>query len=136
LTAALTTGARLDVIGRRVGTGGAAVADLVWFMDPASAGELATERDAARGERDRLRRVLDALPLPIWRRRADTLALIEVNRAYAQAMEASPGQAVAEHREIGARVLGDHGRELAERARQTRWRSPRATTSSSRARAG
>ncbi|HKF73574.1 MAG TPA: PAS-domain containing protein, partial [Stellaceae bacterium] len=120
LTAALTTGARLDVIGRRaVGPDEAAAADIVWFLAPVSGGELAAERDAVRGERDRLHRVLDTLPLPIWRRRADTLALIEVNRAYAQAMEASPGQAVAEHREIGARVLGDHGRELAERARQT-----------------
>ena len=120
LTAALTTGARLDVIGRRADRpSGSAVADIVWFFDPVSGSELATERDAARGESDRLRRMLDALPLPIWRRRADTLALIEVNRAYAQAMEASPGQTVAEHREIGARVLGDHGRELAERARQT-----------------
>src|SRR5437667_8338468 len=120
LAAALTTGARLDVIGRRAGgLDGAAVADIVWFLELASAGELTAERDAARSERDRLRRVFDSLPLPIWRRRADDLALIEVNRAYAQAMEASPGQAVAEHREIGARVLGDHGRELAERARQT-----------------
>jgi len=120
LTSALTTGERLDLIGRRIaGQDGAAAADIVWFFDPASAGELMAERDVARAERERLRRVLDALPLPIWRRRTDTLALIEVNRAYAQAMEASAGQAVAEHREIGARVLGDHGRELAERARQT-----------------
>jgi len=120
LAASLTTGVRLDVVGRRaVGSDGAAVADVVWLLDPVSAGELSAERNAAQGERDQLRRVLDALPLPVWRRRADTLALIEVNRAYAQAMEASPGQAVAEHREIGARVLGDQGRELAERARQT-----------------
>jgi signal transduction histidine kinase len=120
LAAASTTGARLDVIGRRAGgPDGAAVADIVWFLEPASTGELTAERDGARNERDSLRRVFDSLPLPIWRRRADDLALIEVNRAYAQAMEASPGQAVAEHREIGARVLGGHGRELAERARQT-----------------
>src|SRR5215470_12426171 len=120
LAASLTTGVRLDVVGRRaVGSDGAAVADVVWLLDPVSAGELSAERNAAQGERDQLRRVLDALPLPVWRRRADTLALIEVNRAYAQAMEASPGQAVVEHREIGARVLGDQGRELAERARQT-----------------
>ncbi len=34
-------------------------------------------------------------------------------------MEASSAQAIAEGRELGARVLGDQGRELAERARQT-----------------
>ncbi len=120
LSAALTAGGRLDVIGRRApGRDGAAAADLVWFLEPASGAALTAERDLARAERDGLRRVLDALPMPVWRRRADTLALIEVNRAYAQAMEASASEAVAEHREIGARVLGDHGRELAERARQT-----------------
>jgi signal transduction histidine kinase len=120
LASTLTTGARLDVIGRRaLDPDGTAVADILWFLDPVSGGEFRAERDATRGERDRLRRLLDALPLPVWRRRADTLALIEVNRAYAQATEASPDQAVAEHREIGARVLGDQGRELAERARQT-----------------
>jgi signal transduction histidine kinase len=119
-TAALSTGASLDVIGRRaLLADGTAAVDIVWLIDSASGAELAAERDAARGEQDRQHRVLDALPLPVWRRRADSLGLVDINSAYKLAVEASPGQAVAEHREIGARVLGDHGRELAERARQT-----------------
>jgi len=81
---------------------------------------LRSERDAAANERDRLRTVLDALPMPVWRRGMKDLKLIAVNRAYAQAVEAMPENAVAESREIGARVLGEEGRELAARARRTR----------------
>jgi len=76
---------------------------------------LRSERDAAANERDRLRTVLDALPMPVWRRGMKDLKLIAVNRAYAQAVEAMPENAVAESREIGARVLGEEGRELAAR---------------------
>jgi len=113
-------GTAVDLVGMRTTAAeGAPVVDLVWLIEASGRAELAAERDATRLERDRLRQALDTLPLPVWRRRADTLALIDANRAYEQAVEASPGQAIAEYREIGARMLGDQGRELAERARQT-----------------
>ena len=103
----------LDITGRRLrGADGKPAADLVWFAE-------AHGRAEALAARDRLRAVIDALPLPIWRRAAGTLRLIDANRAYGHAVDASAAQAVAEGREIGARVLGAQGRELAERARRT-----------------
>jgi signal transduction histidine kinase len=107
-----------EVVGRRM-AGEAESADVIWFIEAGGRAHVIAERDAARAERDRLRQVLDALPMSVWRRRADTLALVDCNRVYGQAVEASRAQAVAEGRELGARVLGDQGRELAERSRQT-----------------
>ncbi|MGE5200498.1 MAG: ATP-binding protein [Acidobacteriota bacterium] len=120
LAVRLASGTRLDAVGSRAaGADGKPAADLVWLADASARAEAIEERDRARGERERLRQVLDALPFPIWRRRADGLALVEVNRAYGQAVEASPEQAVAEGREIAAPATGDDGRALAERARRT-----------------
>jgi len=108
-----------EVVGKRIESA-AESADLVWFIEAGGRAQVIAERDSARAERDRLRRTIDALPTPVWRRRADTLGLIDANRAYAQAVEAaSPTQAIAEGRELGARVLGDQGRELADRASRT-----------------
>jgi signal transduction histidine kinase len=116
---ALKTDTLFEVVGKRVESA-AESADLIWFIEAGGRAQVIAERDAARAERDRLRRVLDALPMPIWRRRADTLGLIDGNRAYAQAVEAQNSiQALAEGRELGARVLGDQGRELADRAGRT-----------------
>ncbi len=103
----------LDVVGRRIyAADGTPSADLFWFID-------ASRRARALGERDRLRAVFDALPLPVWRRHAGSLELVDCNRAYGLALDTTPAQAIAENREIGARVLGSQGRELAERARRT-----------------
>jgi len=106
----LAAGGQLDAAGSRC-----AGADLVWLSDAATR----TELDRVRRESERLRQVLDALPYPVWRRRADSLVLLDANRAYGQAVEAAPAQAIAESREIGATALGEDGRALADRARRT-----------------
>ena len=56
--------------------------DAVWFADGGA-------RDAAERERARLRAVLDALPMPVWRRDAG-LQLTDANRAFAAAIGAGP----------------------------------------------
>jgi signal transduction histidine kinase len=60
---------------------------------------------------------LDALPIPVWHRRKGDLSLIEVNVAYAQAVDATREIVIAEQRELGIGVLGADGKALAERAR-------------------
>jgi len=110
LTLHLAAGGQLDAVGSR-----AAGADLLWLADASVRAEL----DRVRRESERLRQVLDALPYPVWRRRADSLALLDANRAYGQAVEATPAQAIAESREIGSPAMGENGHALAERARRT-----------------
>ncbi len=60
---------------------------------------------------------LDALPMPVWHRRKGDLSLIEVNEAYAVAVDGTRETAIAEQRELGIAVLGEDGRALALRAR-------------------
>ena len=60
-----------------------------------------------------LRRSLNALPFPVWRRDSE-LRLIDCNAAYADAVEQpSIEDALATQSEIGAGVIPDHGRSLA-----------------------
>ena len=60
---------------------------------------------------------LDTLPIPVWHRRKGDLSLIEVNEAYAQAVDGTRETAIAEQRELGIGVLGEDGKALALRAR-------------------
>jgi signal transduction histidine kinase len=60
---------------------------------------------------------LDTLPWPVWHRRKGDLSLIEVNEAYAAAVDTNRESAIAEQRELGIGVLGEDGRALALRAR-------------------
>ncbi|HXE17942.1 MAG TPA: ATP-binding protein [Stellaceae bacterium] len=60
---------------------------------------------------------LDALPMPVWHRRKGDLSLIEVNEAYALAVDSTREATIAEQRELGIGVLGEDGRALALRAR-------------------
>lgn len=87
----------------------------IWFCDVTDTAR--TAHDAA-ATRDLLVQVMNAVPLPIWRRAHD-LRLVDCNDAYARAVERPRAQAVAENAELLGDSLRDVGRALAERARST-----------------
>lgn len=107
-------GETLDVGGRRVDDEA-----VVWFMDAGRRSAAERQREAAEAELQATRNVLDSLPLPVWRRHADTLALVACNRAYATAVDATPETAIAEGRELLSGALAGRGKEIAERARES-----------------
>ena len=69
--------------------------------------------DTAERDYTSMRALLDALPIPVWRRRAEDLKLIEINRAYAAAVDADSARALDQ----GLELAGGEGRSLAQRAR-------------------
>jgi signal transduction histidine kinase len=104
--------------GRRIARpDGTPLTDVVWFEDVSAETRVAERLAAAAAERDRLRLTLDSLPVPVWRRRPDDLALADVNRAYAEAVDATRDKVLAEGREIAPTIVPDRGRALAERVR-------------------
>ncbi len=121
MTVALAVGHGVfDIIGQRLHDAtGAPEADLIWLIDVTARAAARAAGEEIERERDRLREVLDALPLPVWRRRAADLTLIDCNRAYAAAVDAEPLRALTEGREIAAGVIDGKGRALAARARST-----------------
>jgi len=111
-------GRRLRMTGRRghAGSGGTPY-DVLWLEDVSAcsrdAEDAKTARAAAEAVSAELRTALDALPVPVWLRRADA-GIAWCNKAYARAVDAMPERAVAEAHEL---VPGGSGRALAERAR-------------------
>jgi signal transduction histidine kinase len=64
------------------------------------------------GQRDGLQQVLDSIPVPVWRRRAD-LSLDFVNLTYARAVEADRPKVLLEQTELaGGRALAERARDL------------------------
>ncbi len=92
--------------------------DLLWVADGSQEAELSRRLAERTGEADRLRAVLDALPLPVWWRRRDT-RLAGCNTAYAEAVDADRDKVLSEGRELGAAYIERGGRALAERAART-----------------
>jgi signal transduction histidine kinase len=70
---------------------------VLWILDASAAVTVHT----ARREAADLRRTLDLIPLPVWRRGADG-TLVDCNRAYANAVDTTPDLAVAEGRQLVA----------------------------------
>jgi signal transduction histidine kinase len=94
----------------------------LWFRDETRhSKERETQVDgfaALRREVGGLRHALDNLPFPVWRRDA-TLALVDCNTAYAEAVEQTGSiEVVDKGIELGAGVIPDQGRALAQAAKR------------------
>src|SRR5271166_141042 len=85
------SGAGYAVEGRRTASGEA----VLWLLDASAA----VTAKKARQEAAVLRQMLDAIPLPVWRRGPER-ALTDCNRAYANAVDTTPDLAIAEGREL------------------------------------
>ena len=109
----------LDAAGSRLSVEGQARADLVWFVDATQRSIALAENRINFRERERLREVIDALPIPAWRRVGADLSLADCNQAYAAALDAPREAVLASRREIAATVIPENGRALASRARGT-----------------
>ncbi len=96
---ALKSGELRAAEGRRAANGDT----VLWFYDSAAVRLAEARRAAAEAEAARLREMIDAAPLPLWRRGAD-LALVDCNEAYAAALEASRETVLSAQREL---IAGD-----------------------------
>jgi len=103
LTVGLCSGGAFTIEGRRAATG----ETVLWLLDT---GAVALARQAD-DEAASLRELIDAVPVPIWRRGRDR-ALVDCNRTYASAVDATCELAVVESREL-APVQGSREQEIA-----------------------
>jgi signal transduction histidine kinase len=91
LTVSLRSGGAFAVVGRRAATGEI----VLWLLDDSAAERARQAGDEAAS----LREVIDAIPMPIWRRDRDQ-ALVDCNKAYASALDATRELVLAEGREL------------------------------------
>ena len=87
-------------------------AELMWVHDVT---ELTRAVERAEAERDSVAGLLDALPLPVWRRDKD-LKLVYCNRAYGRAVDEEPAAALTKAVELLGKAKSEAGRAIARRA--------------------
>ena len=103
----------LEVAGRRSQlVGDLEPSSAIWFSDVTGTSHA---QAAAEAERDDHARLLDALPVPIWRRDGD-LSLVYCNLAYARAVDRSRERVLGEAVELPGTALAETSRGLARRA--------------------
>jgi signal transduction histidine kinase len=113
---------RILILGSRAASPeGTPLADMLWLRDvtegAAAVAKLETEKQDLDRERDRLRALLDGLPLPVWLRDGD-LTPVACNRAYAGAVDMEgPDQAIEASAELVPAATVREARALAARAR-------------------
>ncbi len=93
--------------------GGTQGCNVLWFTDVTDSSEAVA---AACAERDEHAQLLDALPLPVWRRGAD-LSLVYCNLAYARAVDRPRDEVLAEGIELPDTALANVSLDLARKAR-------------------
>lgn len=123
ITVRLADGSRtLQAMGRRGTAGeGAAVPLLVLRDITAETDEIQSQsaaRRAIEAEQQALLRMLDTLPMPLWRRARDT-RLLWCNQAFAHLLDSSPEQVVDRQLELPAAGFGYPPRALALQARES-----------------
>ena len=91
---------------------GSAAAEVIWVHDVT---ELTRAVERAEAEREALAGLLDALPLPVWRRDRD-LKLVYCNRAYGRAVGREPAAALSKAVELLGKAKAEAGRAIARRA--------------------
>ncbi len=93
-------GRALQLNGRRART---SPLDVLWINDvtreAATQSDTAIQLTAAEVERDGLRAMLDALPIPVWRR-SKNLALAQANRAYIDAVRSEAEEPESQYAEL------------------------------------
>jgi signal transduction histidine kinase len=113
---------RILIVGCRAASPeGLPLADMLWLRDvtegAAAVAKLEAEKKNLYLERDRLRALLDGLPLPVWLRDGD-LTPVACNRAYAGAVDMEgPEQAIEANAELVPAATVREARALAARAR-------------------
>ncbi len=114
MTLARKDGARvLEFRGARArAADGASVAELIWLHDVTESSRALADAEA---ERDSFKGLLDALPLPIWRRDG-ALDLVYCNRAYGRAVDEAPAQALTKAVELLGKAKAEAGRAIGRRA--------------------
>jgi len=95
LNAARRDGGLLALSGRRSQTGDA----LLWVTDITGTHVADTARQVSETVAAALRAMIEAVPVPVWRRDS-TLALVDCNAAYAAALDTTREAALAEGREL------------------------------------
>ncbi len=116
LTVQRKDGARdFEVAGTRRESSEGAPGGVLWFSDVTAPTRALA---AAEAERDDHAKLLDALPLPVWRRGTD-LSLVYCNLAYARAVDRGRDEAVMDGIELAGTALAEASRGLARRALET-----------------
>lgn len=107
---------RYQLCGRAIPQHAAGHLSVLWVRD-----DTQSRRQLMEAERigDGFRKIIDAFPFPVWRRRRE-LTLDYVNAAYLEAVEAPADAALEEVPELAAGAIRQQGRALADQVSTTR----------------